>query len=163
MQAKLLASSGQLRRDEQRPYWPLRFTIEDATTRATLPGGEAAAGTLAVIEIQLTGLGLCSLWPQVISIEPGTKPPRYKLNDTLYTHLAAQDCQILYSVSKIVCPVDVLLEIHCNAHHSFTGECLDSYVLYTCLDRRQVVPVLISVHLVQLFFSSYHARFCCRG
>ena len=95
-----------------------------------------------MIEIQLTGLGLCSLWPQVISIEPGTKTPHYKLNDTLYTNLAAQDCQILYFVSKIDCPVDGSLEPISVPLPSFTGQCLESYVLYTRIDKLQVVSVL---------------------
>ena len=139
----MLAAEGCLRRDEQCQYWPLRITIQDASSRATPSGGKGAAGSLVAIEIQLTGLGLCSLRPQVISIEPGPKPPRYKLNDTLYTQLAAQDCQILYSVSKIDCPVGGLLERVSSSLHSFTGECLENYALYTCLDKLQVVSVLI--------------------
>jgi hypothetical protein len=81
-QAALLLGQGFLEQDEACPYWPLRSTVEEATVRAT-PLGDAdmfaTADSLATLELEFSGIGLCTLWPDKVSIEPGKKSKHYKL------------------------------------------------------------------------------------
>ena len=56
---------------------------------------------MVTLEIEFTGLCLRSLWPEVISIEPGTKGQMYKLDDTLYTRVETHDGRLLYAITKI--------------------------------------------------------------
>jgi hypothetical protein len=51
--------------------------VEEATVRATPLDDEdryATAGSLATLEIEFSGIGLCTLWPDKVSIEPGKNP-----------------------------------------------------------------------------------------
>ena len=45
----------------------------------------------------MTGGGLCSLWPEVLTVEPGTPACRYRLNGTLYMNLVTPEGDPLYS------------------------------------------------------------------
>ena len=51
--------------------------MEEATVRAT-PLGDAdmfaTADSLATLELEFSGIGLCTLWPDKVSIEPGKNP-----------------------------------------------------------------------------------------
>ena len=103
-QAALLLEDQCLERDETCPYWPLRKTVAEATVRAKpldVEHSSATAGSLATLKIEFSGIGLCTLWPEVVSIEPGSTSKHYKLNDTLYGLLEAPDGQRLYSVSVV--------------------------------------------------------------
>ena len=140
-QAALLLGQGLLEQDEACPYWPLRSTVEEATVRAT-PLGDAdtfaTADSLATLELEFSGIGLCTLWPDKVSIEPGKKSKHYKLNDTLHLRLEAPDGQRLYSVSM----VDVFAEeqsITLLRRHIFTGDIRESYVFHTFIDKEQAI------------------------
>ena len=129
-----------LERDEACPYWPLRSTVEEATVRAA-PLDEdrsATAESLATLELEFSGMGLCTLWPDKVSIEPGSKSKHYKLNDTLHLRLEAPDGQRLYSVSVL----DVLAEeqsITLLSRHIFMGDIRESYVFYTFIEKEQAI------------------------
>ena len=130
-----------LERDEACPYWPLRSTVEEATVRATTLDDEdrsATAESLATLELEFSGIGLCTLWPDKVSIEPGSKSKHYKLNDTLHLRLEAPDGQRLYSVSVL----DVVAEeqsITLLSRHIFMGDIRESYVFYTFIEKEQAI------------------------
>ena len=140
-QAALLLGQGFLEQDEACPYWPLRSTVEEATVRATPLGDadmSAAAESLATLELEFSGIGLCTLWPDVVSIEPGKKSKHYKLNDTLHLRLEAPDGQRLYSVSM----VDVVAEdqsITLLSRHIFMGHVRESCLFYTFIEKEQAI------------------------
>ena len=140
-QAALLLGQGFLEQDEACPYWPLRSTVEEATVRAT-PLGDAdtfaTADSLGTLELEFSGIGLCTLWPDKVSIESGKKSKYYRLNDTLHLRLEAADGQRLYSVSM----VDVVAEeqsITLLSRHIITGDIRESYVFYTFIDKEQAI------------------------
>ena len=142
-----------LERDETCPYWPLRSTVEDATVRAT-PSGDAdmsaTAESLATLELEFSGIGLCTLWPDNVSIEPGKKSKHYKLNDTLHLRLEAPDGQRLYSVSM----VDVVAEeqsITLLSRHIFTGDIRESYVFYMFIDKDQAIMSVFLLFVLIVF------------
>ena len=153
-QAALLLGQGFLEQDEACPYWPLRSTVEEATVRAT-PLGDAdtfaTADSLATLELEFSGIGLCTLWPDKVSIEPGKKSKYYKLNDTLHLRLEAADGQRLYSVSM----VDVVAaqqSITLLSRHIFTGDIPESYVFYMFIDQDQAIMfVFLLIVLIVLF------------
>ena len=140
-QAALLLGQGLLEQDEACPYWPLRSTVEEATVRATSLGDAdmfATADSLATFQLEFSGVGLCTLWPDKVSIEPGKKSKHYKLNDTLHLRLEAPDGQRLCSVSM----VDVLAEeqsITLLSRHIFTGDVRESYVFYMFIEQKQAI------------------------
>ena len=48
--------------------------------------------------------GVCSLWPELLSVEPGEPPYRFRLNDALYLKLVTPYLDPLYTVHMdIVC------------------------------------------------------------
>ena len=130
-----------LERDEACPYWPLRSTVEEATVRATPLDDEdrsATAESLATLELEFSGIGLCTLWPDKVSIEPGSKSKHYTLSDTLHLRLEAPDGQRLYSVSL----VDVVAEeqsITLSSRYIFMGDIRESYVFYTFIEKEQAI------------------------
>ena len=127
--------------------------MEEATVRATPLDAEdrsATAGSLATLELEFSGIGLCTLWPDKVSIEPGKKSKYYKLNDTLHLRLEAADGQRLYSVSM----VDVVAEqqsITLLSRHIFTGDILESYVFYMFIDKDQAI-MSVFLLIVLIFF-----------
>jgi succinate dehydrogenase/fumarate reductase cytochrome b subunit len=152
-QAALLLGQGFLEQDEACPYWPLRSTVEEATVRAT-PLGDAdmfaTADSLATLELEFSGIGLCTLWPDKVSIEPGKKSKYYKLNDTLHLRLEAADGQRLYSVSM----VDVVADeqsITLLSRHIFTGDILESYVFYMFIDKDQAIMSVFLLFVLIVF------------
>jgi len=152
-QAALLLGQGFLEQDEACPYWPLRSTVEEATVRAT-PLGDAdtfaTADSLATLELEFSGIGLCTLWPDKVSVEPGKKSKYYKLNDTLHLRLEAADGQRLYSVSM----VDVVADeqsITLLSRHIFTGDILESYVFYMFIDKDQAIMSVFLLFVLIVF------------
>ena len=62
-QVAILLEDQCLQRDETSPYWPLRKTAAEAKARATPLDSEHnsdTAGSLATLEIEFTGVGLCA-------------------------------------------------------------------------------------------------------
>ena len=50
------------------------------------------------LEIEFSPEGVCSLWPDLLSVEPGEPPYRFRLNDTLYMKLVTPHCVPLYTI-----------------------------------------------------------------
>ena len=100
-----MVKDGCVERDaEKYPYWPLRKSADEALSRATPLSTESIKDVgdgLVTLEIEFTGPCLCSLWPEVISVEPGAKGQMYKLDDTLRTQVETHDGRLLYAITKI--------------------------------------------------------------
>ena len=95
-----MKQKGSLEPDEQYPYWPLRTTRDEAIKRfgAFHPRNDKPSpDSFVTLEIEVSGDGLCTLWPEVITVEPGSVH-RFKLNGTLYMNLVSPGGDPLYSV-----------------------------------------------------------------
>ena len=100
-QAETLAKTGSLAADEKWPYWFLRTSREEAVKRANAffpKGQKPPPDTLVTLEIEFTQDGVASLWPDVLSVEPGSDPYRFRLNAKLYLKLVTPKCEPLYTV-----------------------------------------------------------------
>jgi hypothetical protein len=86
--------------DKDYPYLHVRGTREDAWKRAIAfyrkknkPPSEAF-----VAFIEFGPEGVCSLWPDLLSVELGEPPYRFRLNDTLHMKLVTPRCVPLYTI-----------------------------------------------------------------
>ena len=100
VQAETLMTKGSLH-DKDYPYWPLRGSRDDAWKRAVAfyrKKNKPPLDAFVPLEIEISPRGVCSLWPDLLSVEPGDSPYRFRLNDTLYLKLATPHCVPLYTV-----------------------------------------------------------------
>jgi len=75
--------------------------IEDAWKRAFAfypKKNKPLLDAFVPLEIEFSPEGVCSLLPDLLSVEPGEPPYRFRLNDTLYLKLATPQCVRLYTV-----------------------------------------------------------------
>ena len=101
VQAETLMTKGSLLPDKDYRYWPLRGTREDAWKRAIAfypKKNKPPLDAFVPLEVEISPEGVCSLWPDLLSVEPGDSPYRFRLNDTLYLKLATPHCAPLYTV-----------------------------------------------------------------
>ena len=101
VQAATLMTKGSLLPDKDYRYWPLRGTREDAWKRAITfdpKKNKPPLDAFVPLEIEISPEGVCSLWPDLLSIEPGDSSYRFRLNDALYLKLATPHCVPLYTV-----------------------------------------------------------------
>ena len=95
-----MKQKGSLEPDERYPYWPLRTTRDEAIKKfgAFHPrNNKPSEDSFVTLEIEVSGDGLCSLWPEVITVEPGSVH-RFKLIGALYMNLVSPAGDPLYSV-----------------------------------------------------------------
>jgi hypothetical protein len=101
LKATILSSTGVLRPHEKYPYWPLRPSREEAWKRAIAfypKNSKPPPAAFIGLQIVFFPDGVCSLWPDVLSVEPGEPPYRFRLNDTLYLKLVTPFLDPLYTV-----------------------------------------------------------------
>ena len=101
VQAETLTTKGSLLLNEDYRYWPLRGTREDAWKRAIafyLKKNKLPLDAFVQWEIEFSPEGVCSLWPDLLSVEPVRPPYRFRLNDTLYLKLATPHCMPLFTL-----------------------------------------------------------------
>ena len=94
-QAGTLMTKGSLLPGKDYRYWPLRGTCEDAWERAIAfypKKNKLPLDAVVPLEIEFSPEGLCSLWSDLLSVEPGEPPYRFRLNDTLYLKLVTPHC-----------------------------------------------------------------------
>ena len=97
----ILNSRGVLRPDKKNPYWPLRSSRDEAWKRAIAfypKKNKPSLDAFTAVKIEFTPEGVCTLWPDLLSVEPGEPPYRFRLNDTLYLQLVTPLCVPLYTV-----------------------------------------------------------------
>jgi len=107
LKASTLRSKGVLHPDKDYRYWPLRTSREEAWKRATAffpKNNKPTVDAFVGLKIVFFPDGVCSLWPDLLSVEPGEPPYRFRLNDALYLKLVTPYLDPLYTVHMdIVC------------------------------------------------------------
>ena len=101
MKAATLNSRGVLLPDKDGRYWPLRLTRDEAWKRAIAfypKKNKPSLDAFTALEIEFSPEGVCALWPDLLSVEPGEPPYRFRLNETLYLKLVTPLCVPLYTV-----------------------------------------------------------------
>jgi hypothetical protein len=101
VQAATLMTKGLLLPDKDYRYWPLRGTREDAWKRAIAfypKKNKLPLDAFLPFEIEISPEGVCSLWPDLLSVEPGDSPYRFRLNGTLYLKFPTPHSLPLYTV-----------------------------------------------------------------
>ena len=99
--AETLMTKGSLLPNKDYRFWPLRGTREDAWTRTVAfypKKNKPPFDEFLSSEIELGPEGVCSLWPDLISVEPGKPPYCVRLNDTLDLKLPTPQSLPLYTV-----------------------------------------------------------------
>ena len=85
--------------DERYQCWPFRASVEDAKKRATIffpKGGKPSQEEFVTLKIEFSHAGVCTLWPDSLSVEPG-EPYRFRLHGPLYLKHVTPECELLYS------------------------------------------------------------------
>ncbi len=105
LKASTLSSKGVLhpdkKYDKKYQYWPLRTSREEAWKRAIAffpKNNKPSVDSFVGLKIVFFPDGVCSLWPDLLSVEPGEPPYRFRLNDTLYLKLVTPFLDPLYTV-----------------------------------------------------------------
>ena len=101
LKARILSSKGVLPPDVKYSYWPLRSSREEAWKRAIAffpKNNKPSVDAFVGMEIVFFPDGVCSLWPDLLSVEPGEPPYRFRLNDSLYLKLVTPFLDPLYTV-----------------------------------------------------------------
>ena len=85
--------------------WLLRGTREDAWKRAIAfypKKNKPPLDAFVPLEIEISPEGICSLWPDLLSVEPGDSPYRFRLNDTLYFEIGDSAlCVAVHSLHEL--------------------------------------------------------------
>ena len=82
------------------PYFALRDSPEDTVWRAAYFREEGeSVKDLKILTITFTAVGIATLFPSVLYVQPGTDQTRYRFNGRLCRLFKSSDDQLLYSIS----------------------------------------------------------------
>ena len=82
------------------PYFALRDSPEDTVWRAAYWQEEGeSVKDLKIYRVTFTAVGIATLFPSVLYVQPGTDQTRYRFNGRLCRLLKSRDDQLLYSIS----------------------------------------------------------------
>ena len=82
------------------PYFALRDSPEDTVWRASYFQEEGeSVKDLQIFTITFTAVGIATLFPSVLYVQPGTDQTRYRFNGRLCRLFKSSDDQLLYSIS----------------------------------------------------------------
>ena len=86
--------------DPEYPYFALRDSPEDTVWRAAYWQEEGeSVKDLKILTITFTAVGIVTLFPSVLYVQPGTDQTRYRFNGRLCGSFISSDGQLLYSIS----------------------------------------------------------------
>ena len=87
--------------DPKYPYFPLRDCPVDLVNRAAYwqEKGESVKD-LQIFKITFTAVGVATLFPSVLFVQPGTEQTRYRFNSRLCRSFKSSDDQLLCSISQ---------------------------------------------------------------
>ena len=86
--------------DPEYPYFALRDSPEDMVYRAAYWQEEGeSVKDLQILTITFTAVGVTTLFPDVLYVQPGTDQTRYRLDGRLCRSFISSDGQLLYSIS----------------------------------------------------------------
>jgi hypothetical protein len=101
LQADALDSHGYLDpEDLDYPYFALRDSPIDTVLRAAYWQEEGeSVKDLKIYTVTFTAVGIATLFPSVLYVQPGTDQTRYRFNGRLCRLFKSSDDQLLYSIS----------------------------------------------------------------
>jgi len=82
------------------PYFALRDSPEEVVWRAAYWQEEGeSVKDLKIYTVTFTAVGVATLFPSVLCVQPGTDQTRYRFNGRLCRLFKSRDDQLLYSIS----------------------------------------------------------------
>jgi len=101
LQVNALDSEGYLDpEDPDYPYFALRDSPEDTVWRASYFQEEGeSVKDLQIFTITFTAVGIATLFPSVLYVQPGTDQTRYRFNGRLEKSCMSNDGFLLYTIS----------------------------------------------------------------
>ena len=100
VQAETLSKTGSVQPDSKYPYWPFRSSAQEAKKRAMIfypKDSKPSQEEFVTLKIELSHAGVCTLWPDTLSVERGEEPYRFRLHGSLYLKYVTPECELLYS------------------------------------------------------------------
>ena len=100
LQAETLSKMGSVQPDSKYQYWPFRSSAQEAKKRAMLfypKDSKPSQEDFVTLKIEFSHAGVCTLWPDSLSVERGEEPYRFRLHGSLYLKYVAPECELLYS------------------------------------------------------------------
>ena len=86
--------------DPNFPYFPLRDCPLELVNRASYWREEReSVKDLQIYTITFTAVGVATLFPSVLYVQPGIEQTRYRFNGRLCRSFKSSDDQLLYSIS----------------------------------------------------------------
>ena len=86
--------------DPEYPYFALRDSPEEVVYRAAYWREEdESVKDLRIYTVTFTAVGVATLFPSVLYVQPGTDQTRYRFNGRLRRLLKSTDKELLYSIS----------------------------------------------------------------
>ena len=86
--------------DPEYPYFALRDSLEEVVWRAAYWQEEGeSVKDLKIYTVTFTAVGIATLFPSVLYVQPGTDQTRYRFNGRLCRLFKSRDDQLLYSIS----------------------------------------------------------------
>ena len=99
-QAAVLDQEGYLEpEDENFPYYPLRDDPVESATRASYWHEQESIKYMWICKITFTAVGVATLFPSGLTVQPGTEHTRYRLICRLYRSFKSSHDEPLYSIS----------------------------------------------------------------
>ena len=102
LQATALDAQGHLApEDPEYPYFALRDSLAEVVLRAAYWQDEGeSVKDLKIYTVTFTAVGIATLFPSVLYVQPGTDQTRYRFNGRLCRLFKSRDDQLLYSISE---------------------------------------------------------------
>ena len=86
--------------DPEYPYFALRDSPEEVVYRAAYWQEEGeSVKDLKILTITFTAVGIATLFPSVLYVQPGTDQTRYRFNGRLEKSCVSSDGFLLYTIS----------------------------------------------------------------
>ena len=100
LQAETLSKMGSVQPDSKYQYWPFRSSSQEAKKRAMVfypKDSKPSQEDFVTLKIEFSHAGVCTLWPDSLSVEPGEEPYRFRLRGLLYLKYVTPECELLRS------------------------------------------------------------------
>ena len=86
--------------DPEYPYFALRDSLAEVVLRAAYWQEEGeSVKDMKIHTVTFTAVGIATLFPSVLYVQPGTDQTRYRFNGRLCRLFKSRDDQLLYSIS----------------------------------------------------------------
>ena len=87
--------------DSHYPYFAMRDSLEEAVGRAAYWQEEGeSVKDVKIYTVTFTAVGMCTLFPSVLYVQPGTDHTRYRFDGRPFRLFKSRDDQLLYSISE---------------------------------------------------------------